>query len=372
MTKSLNRIISLIKKEFIITWQDPKSRAMVIVLPLIQLILFSFAITMEVKNINLAVLDRSGTYESRELISRFAASPRFKRIFYTENERQTGNYLTAQKAQMALEISGDFAEKIKRGQTAGVQIITDGRQTNSAAISGNYAVQIISSFSAEIADRAGKNGPEVEARIRNWYNPNLNYKWYLLQNLVTILALIITLLLTSMSIARERENGTFDQLIVSPLNAAEILIGKTVPPLFIATVWACALDAVSVYIFKIPFGGSFFLIMCANLASMLAMTGVGLFISSISRTQQQALFGVVTFQMPAVIISGFISPIEDMPKVMQYITYLDPIRYALRLSRGIFFKNIGPADMMPDMIPLLCMAALTLGLAGWTFRRKLD
>lgn len=366
---SLRRIIALIKKEFITIWKDPKSRGIIIALPLLQLFVFANAITMEVKNIDAVVIDRDNSVESRELLSRFEHSPRFRKFYYAENEKEFKQKIDNQKVQIGIYINNDFSSSVKSQQPVSVFIAADGRQTNSASIAGAYASQIISGYSNEISPNGGS---QVNIVTRNWFNPNLEYRWYIMTVIISMLALVITLLLTALSIAREREMGTFDQLIVSPLSSFEILLGKTVPPLTIAMVLTCIMTLIVVTLFKVPFAGSVGLFLVSIFVSLLSIVGVGLFISSICKTQQQAILGVITFQMPAILLSGFISPIEDMPVLWQYLTWLNPIRFFMLLSRGIFLKGMGIQDVVFNLIPLLVIALITLTLASWTFKRNLD
>lgn len=364
----LRRVFALIKKEFITIWKDPKSRGIIIALPLLQLFVFSNAITMEVKNIDVAVLDRSNTYESRELLSRFENSPRFRKFYYVNDEKVLKEKIDNQKVQLGIYINNDFSKNIKNKKMTDILVIADGRQTNSASIASAYASQIVNDYNNEISNTT----PQLNPTIRNWYNPNLEYRWYLLTVLVAMLALVITLLLTALSIAREREMGTFDQLIVSPLTSFEILLGKTIPPLIIALSLTTIMTTFVILFFKVPFIGSPILFFTAIFVSLLSITGVGLFISSICKTQQQAILGVITFQMPAILLSGFISPIEDMPQILQYLTYLNPIRFFMILVRGIFLKGMSFEDVFYNLIPLIIIAIITLSLASMTFKRKLD
>ena len=355
--ESLRRIFALIKKEFITIWKDPKSRGIIIGLPLLQLLVFANAITMEVKNIDAVVIDMDKSVESRELLSHFEQSPRFRKFYYVENEKDLKEKIDNQKVQIGLYINNDFSSSIKAEKPVSVLIITDGRQTNSASIAAGYASQIVSDYNNEINT---SKGAQINVSVRNWYNPNLEYRWYILTVIVSLLALVITLLLTALSIAREREMGTFDQLIVSPLSSFEILLGKTVPPMVIAMVLTCIMTLIVVTAFKVPFAGSVVLFL------------ISIFISSICKTQQQAILGVITFQMPATLLSGFISPVEDMPLFLQYLTYLNPIRFFILLTRGIFLKGMGITDVIINLIPLLIIAFITLSLASWTFKRNLD
>lgn len=370
MIKSaIERIYALIKKEFIILKEDPRARAIIIALPLLQLFVFSYSITMEVQNIDVAVADRDNSTESRELVSRFIHSPRFRKFYYTQNDKDYKQLIDSRKVQLGICINNDFSSGIKSKKGSTVLISADGRQTNTAAIAGNYAVQIINDYSDEISD---SKGAEVIAVTRHRFNPNLEYRWYILTILIAMLALVITLLLTALSIARERETGTFDQLTVSPLSPVEILIGKTVPPVTVAMVLTCIMTLMTTGLFKVPFAGSPVLFLISVFISLISITGVGLFISSIAKTQQQAILGVMTFQFPSVLLSGFISPIEDMPVFWQYLTKINPVRYFMELSRGIFLKGMTFSDALNNFIPLILIALVTLSLALRTFKRYPD
>lgn len=369
IVEMLRRILALVEKEFITIWKDPKSRGIICILPIMQLIVFANAITMEVKNIDVAVLDRSNSVESRELLSRFENSSQFRHFYYVQNEHELKEKMDKQEVMLGLAIQNDFSNRIKAGKASSVQIMADGRQTNSAAIAGGYASQIINSYSSEISPY---EGAKINSVVRNWYNANLEYRWYILTVIVAMLACVVTLLLTALSIARERELGTFDQLVVSPLTSFEILLGKTIPPISIAMGLTCLMTIMVTTIFDVPFAGSPIVFLFAIFIALLSLVGVGLFISSICKTQQQAILGVITFQMPAVLLSGFISPVEDMPEILQYLTYLNPMRFFMVLSRGIFLKGMGIEEVIMNLIPLLMIAAITLSLAGWSFKRKLD
>ena len=364
----LRRVAALIKKEFITTWNDQKSRAIIVMMPIMQLLIFSNAATMEVKNIDTVVLDRSQSVESRELLSRFENSPRFRNFYYVENEKEFQQKLDTQRVQIGINIPNDFSRGIKSGKGSNILIVSDGRQTNSASIASGYANQIISLYNGELTGNAGAG---INPTVRNWFNPNLEYKWYILTVIVALLSLVSTLILTSLSIARERELGTFDQLIVSPLSSFEILLGKSIPPLVIAMSLTLIMVGIVVTFFHIPFVGSIILFLISIFISLLAIVGVGLFISAICNTQQQAILSVMTFMMPSVLLSGFISPIEDMPISLQYLTYLNPVRFFMVLSRGIFLKGMGVSDVIANIIPLLIIATITLTLASRTFKRKL-
>ncbi|MBQ7674032.1 MAG: ABC transporter permease [Alphaproteobacteria bacterium] len=367
MIDRFKKIIALIKKEFLIIWKDPKSRGIIIALPIVQLILFANAITMEVKNIKVAVIDLDKTVESRELIAKFENSPQFEQVKRIDNIHQMQKLIDNQEIEMGLYIQNDFSTLIKSKTPTDILIITDGRQTNSAAIIAGYASQIIMSYSHEVSPT---NGAVINIIPRHWYNPNLEYRWFILTIIVVMLAVIVTLLLTALSIAREREMGTFDQLIVSPLSSIDILIGKTIPPLCVAMVLSCFMSFAVTYCFGVPFVGSVFSFLIAMFISLMSMVGVGLYISSICSTQQQAVFGIIAFLMPAVLLSGFISPIEDMPKFLQYLTYANPIRFFMSLAREICLKGISTIDLFINSVPLIFISVVTLSLASWSFKQQ--
>lgn len=366
------RIMSLIKKEFWAIWKDPKSRVLIILPPILQLLIFAQAATMEVRNIDMAVLDRSQTLESRNLIDEFKHSRWFKHVFSAQNENEVANMIRTRKAQVALTINSDFAINLAKNKPTNVQIILDGRQTNAAGIMNGYAATIISQYEREYFPEHSAGMPKINVEVRNWFNPNLIFLWYTVVSLIAILATTISLILTALSIAREREMGTFDQLIVSPLTAFEILVGKTVPPLTIAVLLASLLCLIIMLFFHVPFKGSIVLFYVSLVTYLLSMVGVGLFISSICRTQQQAMLGAFTFQMPAILLSGYISPVEDMPRFFQDLTWINPVRFFLVIIKGVYLKAMPAEYVIKNLIPLILIAILTLFAAGWMFKRNLD
>ncbi|MFA7659372.1 MAG: ABC transporter permease [Candidatus Gastranaerophilaceae bacterium] len=366
------RIISLIKKEFILIWKDPRSRMLIFVPPILQLLIFAHAATMEVRNIDMAILDKSQTLQSRDLISEFKHSRWFRNVILVENENQAAKMVRTRKVQLALSINSDFAKKLMQNQPTSVQVILDGRQTNVASITNGYVSAIVAQYEAEHFPQRTQNVPRIKLEIRNWFNPNLIFLWYTAISLITILATSIALVLTALSIAREREMGTFDQLIVSPLSSFEILMGKTTAPLIISVILASLMGVFAMIFFKVPFIGSLPLYYFSMVIYLLSMLGIGLFISSICKTQQQAILGAFTFQMPAILLSGYISPVEDMPMFFQSLTWLNPVRFFLVIMKGICLKNMPAEYVYQNLIPLVFIAILTLSAASWMFKRNLD
>ncbi len=366
----LKRIVALIIKEFYSIWRDKKSRFLILVPPIFQLIIFSQAATMEVRNINLAVLDNSKTEYSRTLIEKFNQSHWFRDVKIVETGNKIEELIKTKKIQMGIQIDENFTRNLKKNMPTQILIVVDGRQTNVAGIASGYATQIISDFENEIKPLNYKSVPRINIESRNWFNPNLKFDWYTVISLVCIITSVVALVLTSLSIARERELGTFDQLKVSPLSSFEIMVGKTFPPLVFSLITTSFMTSVAIYIFKIPFLGSFILFYIATLIFIISILGIGLFISSICRTQQQAILGAFAFQMPAILMSGYVSPIEDMPIFCQYLTLLDPIRFYLVIIKGLFLKEMPINDVMNNVIPLALISILSLSIASWKFRSK--
>ena len=364
----LNRLLSLIKKEFIVIWEDKRTRGIIIALPFMMFFVFSAAITMEVRNIDMAVLDNSNSVESTNLIEKFDSSPYFRNIYYVKSFEELKEKIDTQKVLIGLYINNDFSQNIKAKKQVAIEIITDGRQTNSASIAGSYATQIITGYNAALTNFSSP----IKITVRNWFNANLQYRWYVLTVIVALLALVVTLLLTALSVARERELGTFDQLIITPLSSFEILLGKTIPPFILALTITSVMSVLAVIVFKIPFAGNPFYLIGAIAVSLLSIVGVGLCISSIVKTQQQAILGIITFQMPAVLLSGFVSPVEDMPYFLQILTYANPLRFFIKITRCIFLKGMELQDIIINLIPLICIAFVTLSFAAWMFKRKTD
>jgi len=368
----LSRVYALIIKEFHSIWRDPRSRTLIFLPPIIQLCIFAFAATMEVKNIDMVILDKDNSVMSRELTNHFENSVWFRKIYYVQNEQQFARIIESQKVMMGLAINNDFSTNLKRHNSAQVQAIFDGRQTNISQILSGYTSKIVAKYENDVFRPQYISFPRVKIDVRNWYNKNLDYLNYTVVSLVATLTMVIGMLLTSLSVAREREIGTFDQLIVSPLRPIEILIGKTIPPLMIAVFISTMMALVVIFIFKIPYAGSIFLFYFSMIVFLLSIVGVGLFISSICKTQQQAILGSFVFQMPSMLMSGYIAPIENMPIGWQYVTYANPIRFYLVIIKGLFFKNM-PADIVClNLIPIVLTSIVTLSLAYWMFNRNLD
>lgn len=365
------RIVSLIIKETFTLLRDPRSRMMLIVPPLLQLFIFAFAATLEVKNVSLAVLNEDMGRHGTEIVHRLAGSTTFADISFVNSAGQISSMLDHQEVLAALHIPQDFSRNIDSHSPAELQLILDGRRSNAAQISGGYMTLIVNQYSRELTSQAGAP-PLPAVQVRNWFNENLLYIWFTVPSLVGILAMILALVLTSLSVARERELGTFDQLLVSPLSPLEILAGKTVPPVIIGVAEGMLIWAAGIVLFDIPFHGSILLLLFTIFLFIMSVVGVGLFISSITKTQQQAILGAFVFLVPAVTLSGYASPVENMPEWLQTVTWLNPLKHALITLKGLFLKDMPFVEVWANTWPLLIIGALSLLISSWTFARRVE
>lgn len=368
----ISRILFLIRKELLNVWYDPKSRASLLVPPLVQLLIFTFAATLDVKNVPIGILNRDNGAQAFELVQRFYGAPPFTHVVFLKAVEEIAPFIDTQQGVMVVSIDQQFSRELEAGKPAYVQLILDGRKSNTAQIVAGYANDILSQFNKDFTATAAIKQQNTELVLRNWYNPNLLYYWYNIPSLVALLSMLTCLVVTSISVARERELGTFDQLLVSPLVPLEILIGKIVPGILIGMLEGTLMLTVGTLIFGVPFTGSLSLFFGSLVIFISAISGIGLFISSLSATQQQAMLGSFTFMVPAVLLSGFATPIENMPEWLQPVTYLIPLRYMLVISKGIFLKAM-PFDIVFDNTwPIVIIAVFNLIGAGLFFRRRLE
>jgi len=362
----------LIYKEILAVWRDKKSRFMLITPPLVQLMIFSLAATLDVKNVPIGILNRDNGAESFELVQRFHGAPTFNKIIYLQSVKDITKMIDNQQVVMVIHLDEQFSRNLRAEKSADVQLILDGRKSNTAQIVLGYAETIIDQFSRDFASRINLHQQQTELFPRNLFNPNLLYYWFNVPNLSGVLTMLIGLTVTSLSVARERELGTFDQLLVSPLQPIEILIGKTIPALIIGLIEGTLIICAAIFIFRIPFIGSMFLLYISMFVFLLSIVGVGLFISSLSKNQQQAILGTFVFMTPAVTLSGYATPIETMPVWLQDATVINPLRYYLIIVKGLFLKDM-PANIVFDHLwPMAIIAFFTLTAASWFFRSRLE
>lgn len=368
----LERIITLIYKEILAVWRDKKSRMVLIIPPILQLMVFSLAGTLDVKNVPIGILNRDYGAESFELLQRFHGSPTFNKIIYLNSVKEITDVIDNQKAVMVIHIDEMFSRNLRAGKPANIQMILDGRKSNTAQIVQGYALTIVNQYNNDFAARVNIHQQQTELFPRNWYNPNLIYYWFNVPNLSGVLTMLIGLTISALSVARERELGTFDQLLVSPLQPFEILIGKTIPALIIGMIEGSVIIAAAVFVFQIPFTGSVGLLYFSMFVFISSIIGVGMFISSLSMTQQQAILGSFVFMSPAVSLSGYATPVENMPYWLQQATLINPLRYYLVIAKGVFLKEMPAHIVLENTWPMAVIACFTLTGAAWFFRRRLE
>lgn len=344
----------------------------ILVPPVIQLIIFTFAATLDVKNVSIGILNRDKGEKGFELIQRFRGSPTFSHIHHLQSMEEVAPFLDNQRGDLVLSLDEQFSRLLDAGKPAFVQLILDGRKSNTSQIVAGYAQVILDQFNRDFTAQAGIKQQNVELILRNWFNPNLLYYWYNIPCLVSILSMLTALIVTSLSVARERELGTFDQLLVSPLQPIEILMGKMIPGVIVGVAEAFIILAVGVLVFSVPFTGSLSLLVLSLIVFVISIVGVGLFISSLCATQQQAILGTFIFMTPAVLLSGYATPIENMPSWLQPATFLIPLRYMLVISKGIFLKAMPAAIILQTIWPMGIISLFTLSAASFLFRRRLQ
>jgi ABC-2 type transport system permease protein len=366
------RIRALIAKEFLAVWKDKKSRAVIVGPPLIQLLVFGYAATYDVNHVATAIYNEDDGLAARELIARFEGSPTFDIVGHIARESRIPEVIDPRRASLVVHIGQTFSRDLLAHPPARVQLIVDGRESNTARIILGYADQIVADFNREWAQSHGGEQPPARLVYRSWFNPNLESRWFIVPGIVALLTLVVTVVVTALSVAREREVGTFEQLLVTPLRPFEILVGKSVPALVIGLAEGSLIVAFAVLWFEVPLRGDPLLLYAGLFLYLLAVIGVGLMISSISRTQQQAILGAFLFVVPTVILSGFATPIANMPPLIQDLTLINPMRYFLIIVRGTFLEGM-PAGLVFDQIwPMAAIAALTLPFAAWMFRRRMQ
>jgi ABC-2 type transport system permease protein len=364
------RLTAQIVKELLSYLRDPKSRRTLIVPPLVQLLLFSYAVTLEVSNVRVAVLNDDAGRASHELIQRLDGAPFIDELQFVSRPEELAASIDRRDVLAAVRFPADFSRDVAAGRPAVAEVILDGRRANAAQITLGYLSSIFAEAGPELAPQRGSAAQLSE--VRHWFNPNLIYRWFVVPSLSGILAMLIALLVTALSIARERELGTFDQLLVSPATPLEIVIGKTVPALIMGSLLAGVMIVAGALIFRIPFTGSPLWLTASLVLFILSMVGIGLMLSSICRTQQQAILGTFALGVPLVLISGFATPVENMPSWLQTIAAGSPLKYYLVIVRGTFLKALPPAEVLANLWPMALIALVTLCSAIVIVKRNLQ
>jgi ABC-2 type transport system permease protein len=365
--------------------REPRMRFLLFLPPVLQLVIFGYAVTLDVDTARIAWMDMDHTPESRALLARFEGSGRFQVVKWPQSEADVQRILDRSEAHAVVRVLPNFGRDLVRGRATEVQVLLDGTNSNTASLVSAYAAQVIAGFSNDVAPnqvinvalRKAGNGPAapggvVLPRSRVWFNADLHSRNYFVPGVAANILLMITLMLTAQAIIREKEIGTLEQLMVTPMRPIELMLGKTLPFAVVGMVQMLIITGAALLIFHVPFRGNFWLLLfCAALFLMTSL-GAGLFLSTVSDTQQQAVMMSFFFTTPAFMLSGFTFPIRNMPVVVQYLTYLNPLRYFMEIVRGVFLKGVGFPILWPKMLSLLVYGVVVLGMSAMRFRKKLD
>jgi ABC-2 type transport system permease protein len=374
------RLKQMLIKEFIQVFRDKRTRFILIIPPILQMMVFGYAANYEIRHVPTVVLDLDHSQESRELVSRFTSSPYFEVQRQLTNSHQLGDLIERGDATVGLEIDAGFAQKLRSGQTAPLQVIVDATNSNTALIASGYISQIALTFAREyqrdridrIAPQLIEVMPQVELAPRPWYNPDLRSRWFFVPGIIGSLTLVLVITLTAFAVVREREIGTLEQMMVTPIRPAEFILGKTLPFFLIGVFDVALISVVGSLWFQVPFRGHVSVLALGAVLFILCMLGVGLLISTISATQQQAMVTSFFFIMPAITFSGFGFPISTMPHWMQLFSYVIPLRYFLIVIRGTYLKGVGMDILWPQMAAMAGLAVALLTFSILRFHKALD
>jgi len=372
MRESLLRIIALTIKELLAILKDKRSRILLVVPPIMQLFIFGYAATFDLNDIPIAIYNQDSSAAARQLVARVTGSPHFHLYAELDSDRQIQSLIDNQKVLAVLHLDSRFSPDLYQRRSGQLQLIIDGRNSNTALLIQGYLSNIVSQFNSDWAESHGQPTPPAELKVISWFNSNRVSRWFIVPGIVGLLTLLLTMIVTAMSVAREREAGTFDQLLVTPLRPFEILIGKSLPGMLIGTFEGSFILFMAIFWFEVPFRGSFGALYLGLFLFTLSAVGIGLMISSLAVTQQQGLLGAFLFMVPGVILSGFATPIANMPYVVQLITYLDPLRYFLIILRGAFLEGDSYEILFQYYWPMALIALATLSAAGWLFRHRMN
>ena len=371
MLDAILRIIALTRKELLAVLKDPRGRFSLLVPPIIQCFLYGYAATYDLTDIPYAVVDQARSGASHELLAKLDGSGVFHRVANLKNADQIKGCIDSRTAILVIQISQDFERNLLAGRPADVQVISDGRNSNTAGTATGYVAAVVDQYNADWRSEHGQSPPPVGVVQRAWYNPNLETRWHMIPSLIGTLTLLQTLLLTAMSVAREREQGTFDQLLVTPFRPFEIMAGKSIPSILIGLVEATNVLLVAQLWFHIPFAGSFITLYIGLLLFLLAAVGIGLLVSAIATNMQQAMLYSFVVMMPCALLSGLTTPLSSMPKFLQFLTLFNPLRYAIDIAQRVYLEGAGLSRLTPDLWPLAVLAVVTLAAASWLFRHRL-
>jgi len=380
------RIFVILRKEFIQALREPRMRVLLFVPPMVQLLVFGFAVNLDVDRARIGWMDMDRSPQSRELRERFTGSGRFDIVGWPASEEDVQRILDRGEAQAVVRILPGFARDTARGRETEVQVLIDGTNSNTASIVANYAGSVIAEYSADVLQSQQRlkvmarnpggpvyaAAPQVTPHARVWFNPDLYSRNYFIPGVIANIIMMVTLMLTALGIVREKEIGTMEQLMVTPVRPLELMLGKTLPFALVGLLDVVLVSGIALLVFHVPLHGSFLLLLFCAALFLMTTLGAGLFLSTISHTQQQAMMASFFFSMPAFMLSGFAFPLRNMPVGVQYLTYLNPVRYFIEIVRGIFLKGAGVDVLWPQMAALAVYGIAVLGLSAARFRKKLD
>jgi ABC-2 type transport system permease protein len=373
------RIFNLVLKELRQLRRDRAAKFRLLIPTLVQLFIFGYAATFEVYNVSTAVLDLDHSQESRDLIARFAASGRFQIVLTAKNDAEIRRAIDRADAVVAIVVQAGFAEDLRKGLSAPAQVIVDGANSNTALIALSYVGQIVASFAEETGQDLARRlhpaqppPPTVTIEPRPWYNTDYNSRWFFVPGVIATLTLIMIVNLTSFAVVREREVGTLEQIMVTPIRPFEFILGKTIPYFLVGLVLTIVIAGVGTLWFQAPFRGNPLVLLLGTSLYLLGVLGIGLLISTVCKTQQQAFATNFFVINPAFILSGFSFPIASMPPFMQWLSTINPMTYYLIVIRGTFLKGVGLSVLWPQMLALAILGVALLGLSVLRFHKSLD
>jgi ABC-2 type transport system permease protein len=371
------RIRHIIIKEFIQVLRDKKLRFFLIVPPLVQLLTYGYVVNFDIKNVAVAVLDESRTMESRQLIDRFASTDWFEIKYFVDNQAELLKLIDHGKITMALLVQWDFATRMRQNKAGRLQVIVDATDSNAALIVNRYAGTVIADYNREALNQrlarkgsgwTGSFDDPLNMEPRAWFNPNLISRYSMVPGVIAMVVLLISLMLTALSVVREKEIGTLEQILVTPIRPIELMLGKTIPFVIISLLEVAMVTVVGILWFEVPFRGSFLVLLLGTIAFLFNSVGLGLLISTLSSTQQQAMMASNLFLTPAILLSGLVFPIANMPVFFQYLTMLNPLMYFIIVTQGIFLKGAGLALLWPQMTAMTVLGSGMLAVAVARFK----
>ncbi|MFV0366948.1 MAG: ABC transporter permease [Hyphomicrobiaceae bacterium] len=362
----LAKTLALFRKELLALLKDPSSRVLLFAPALMQALLFGYGATFDLTHAPYAVLDQSRSASSKELVARIDGTGVFYRSATLTTSDQIAEMIDSGEALLVVAFPSDFEARLASGRQAPLQVILDGRNSSTASLAAAYVTSIVASYNSSL----GYAAPLTVVR-RAWFNPNLESRWNLMPALIASLSMLQTLMLAALSVAREREQGTFDQLLVTPLTPLQILIGKALPSILVGLVQSTIIFLIILFWFQVPMNGSVWLLYLVLVTFTTACVGIGLSISAVSLSMQQAMLYTFMFIMPLMLLSGLLTPVQNMPEVLQVGTYANPLRFGIDLVRRVYLEGAVLRDVASDFVPLLVVAAITLPLAAWLFRNRL-